>query len=744
MSTEQHYRICPFCEATCGLVVETDGDQVVSIRGDEKDTFSEGYLCPKGVALQDFHHDPDRLQSPMIRDGETWREASWDEAFTLIEEKLMPIIQEHGSHAVGIYGGNPSIHNVSLTVYGPILMKSMKTPNLFSASTVDQMPKQVACGGMFGTGLTTPVPDVDRCNFLLIMGANPLESNGSLMTAPNIPERLKKIQERGGRIVVLDPRKTKTAKLADEYHTIIPGTDAYFLSAMLNVLIEEGLCAPEHLKDHAVGFEEVKSLIEPYTPERVSDRCGVDAEVIRVIARDFAASSAACIHARMGTCTQEFGTIASWLPDVIHYATGNLDREGGAMFPLPAYGGGNTKGTPGVGRGMKLGRRKSRVSGYPEVFGEFPAACMAEEIETPGEGQIRAMITVAGNPLLSTTNSEALTRAFGSLDFMLSLDVYMNETTRMADVILPGLSPLEIPHFDTAFTQLAIQNHASYSKPVFAKPDDRPYEWETLLRLVGMINGMGANADIAAVDDFVTSMAVSREIQLETSPIHGREADEIMAALAPRRGVERMIDFMVRTGPYGEGFGSDPDGLTLDKLEDNPHGISYGALKSRIPEVLRTPSGKIELAPEAVVSDMPRLWEKFKEESNGLVLVGRRHLRSNNSWLHNSERLVKGKSRCTLMMHPDDADAAGVVAGELAEISSRVGSLHVPVEITEDMMPGVVSIPHGWGHDLDGVQLEVARAHAGVNSNVLTDEKALDIPSGNAIMNGIPVEVKAI
>ena len=739
-----HYRICPLCEATCGLVVETDGDAVVSITGDKKDRFSEGFLCPKGVAVQDLYTDPDRLRTPMIREGKAWRTATWDEAFSLIKEKLMPIIEAHGNQAAAMYVGNPNIHNIALTMYNPVLMKALKTRNIYTASTVDQMPKQVACGGMFGTGLSVPIPDLDRCKYLLILGANPMESNGSLMTAPNMPARLKSIQERGGRIVVLDPRKTKTAEIADDHYFIRPASDAYFLCAVVHVLIEEGLCAPEHLKEFAQGFDVVSDLVAPYTPEVVSDRCGVDAKVIRQIARDLAASSAACIHTRMGACSQEFGTITSWLPEVIHYATGNLDREGGAMFPLPAFGGGNTKGTPGVGRGVKLGRHRSRVSQLPEVFGELPAACMVEEIETPGEGQIRAMITVAGNPLLSTINSVALTRAFESLEFIVSVDIYMNETTRLADVILPGLSPLEIPHFDTAFAQLAIQNHARYSKPVFAKPEGHPYEWEILLRLVGMLNGMGSDADIAAVDDFVTSMMISRESRAETSVIHGRETEEILAALAPRRGAERLVDFMVRTGPYGEGFGKDPEGLTLDQMEAHPHGIFYGALKPRLPEVLRTPSGKIELAPEAVVADMERLRAGLEQDADSLVLIGRRHIRSNNSWLHNSERLVKGKLRCTLQIHPDDAEGAGVGDGDLSQVSSRVGTVQIPVEITEGIMRGVVSIPHGWGHDIEGVQLGIARAHAGVNTNILTDEKALDIPSGNAIMNGIPVQVKSV
>lgn len=744
MSTELKYRICPLCEATCGLVIETDGRKVVSIRGDKEDAFSEGYMCPKGVALQDLDTDLDRLRNPMIREGGTFREATWDEAFSLIESKLLPIIEQHGNSAVGVYAGNPGAHNASISMYSNVLMKALKTPNIFSASTVDQMPKQLSGAAMFGTGLSVPIPDLDRCQYLLIMGANPLESNGSLMTAPNIPERLKRIKKRGGKIVVLDPRVTKTAKLADTHHFIQPGSDAYFLCAMLNTMIEEGLVNPGRLEEHAVGFDEVKLLVEPFTPEVVAGRCGISAEIIREIAREFSAANGAAIHARIGTCTQEFGTLSSWLPDVIHYASGNLDREGGAMFPLPPHGGTTTKGKPGIGHGLQFGRHKSRVSQKPEILGELPVACLAEEIETEGEGQIRALFVVAGNPLLSTVDTERLTKAIESLDFMVSLDIYVNETSRHADVILPGLSPLETPHFDPSFAQLAIQNHARYSPPVFDKPEDQPYEWETILRLVGLVSGQGSKADVEPLDDYVMLNAIEREAKPETSAIHGCDPKEILVELAPRRGVPRMVDFLLRTGPYGEGFGKDEDGLTLDKLEAHPHGIPIGPLKSRIPEALRTSSGKIELAAEYIVADMARLSSRLEANDDTLVLVGRRHLRSNNSWLHNSQRLVKGKSRCTMQIHPMDAQDAGLSEGDHAEVASRVGKLQVPIEITDEIMRGVVSIPHGWGHDVEGVKMGVAQAHAGVNTNILTDGEAIDVPSGNTVQNGIPVTVQPV
>lgn len=741
MAIEKRLRICPLCEATCGLEFEVEGREVLSIRGDAEDAFSEGYICPKGVALQDLDADPDRLRTPMMREGDTWREATWDEAFEDIARNLLPLIESHGKDALAVYLGNPSVHNAALAFYGPALLKILGTHSLFSASTLDQIPKQLAAAAMFGTGLSIPIPDIDRCMYMVIVGANPLESNGSLMTAPNFGERLKRLRARGGKLIVIDPRYTKTAKIADAHHFIRPGSDAYFLFGIVHTLFTEGLADPGRLAEFLNGLEDVEALAEPFSPEAVEERCGIPADVIREIAREIAAADGAAVYARIGASTQEFGTLANWLPDVIHALTGNLDEPGGAMFPKAAHGGGNTKGAPGVGKGFRMARRMSRVRNRPEIFGEFPTACLAEEIETPGEGQIRALITVAGNPILSSPNGRRLDAALESLDYMVSLDLYLNETTRHANVILPGLSPLETCQFDPAFAQLSIENHARFSPAMFEKPEGQLTEWETLLRLGGIFSGLGPNVDTDLIDTMVMTNVIQREIQLETSVVHGRTPDELLEALKPRRGPERMIDFMLRTGPYGEGFGADPDGLTLDKLEAHPHGIALGKLAPRIPEMLRTPSGKIELAPEIVTGDVPRLREALGRPSNGLLLVGRRHLRSNNSWMHNSPRLVKGKARCTLQIHPEDAAAQGLSDGSMATIASRVGSIEIPVEVTSEIMPGVVSIPHGWGHNAPGARLGVAAEYAGVNSNLLTDEEALDEPSGNAILCGIPVTV---
>jgi anaerobic selenocysteine-containing dehydrogenase len=741
-ATVTHYRTCSLCEATCGLQITTRGPEIVDVRGDEADPLSGGYICPKGPALKHLHEDPDRLHHPMIRRGSRWERIGWDDAFGEIDARLPALIRQHGRDAVAVYLGNPSAHLLSLMLYPRALLRALGTRNVFSASTVDQMPKQVSAGLMFGTALTVPVPDLDRTAFLLILGADPVVSNGSLMTAPDVKARLRAIRARGGRIVVIDPRRSRTATEADEHHFIRPGTDALLLFALVHVLVAEGLVHTGTLAEHLAGLDEVERLARDFSPEAVAPACGIDAAAIRRLARDLAGASSAAVYGRVGTCQQEFGTIASWLVDVLNVLTGNLDRPGGAMFTKAAAGAANTRGEPGRGKGVRFGRRASRVRGLPEVYGELPAACLAEEIETPGEGQIRALFTVAGNPVLSTPNGARLAAALDSLELMVSLDIYLNETTHHAHLILPGLSPLESSHYDLALWQLAIRNYANYSPPVFAPPADRPTDWETILRLVGIVMGQGARADTGALDDFIALQQLESAVGAAESPVQGREPSELLAALAPRRGPERLLDILLRTGPYGDGFGTRPDGLSLAALEAAPHGVDLGPLAPRIPEVLRTPSGKIELAPPEITADVPRLRSRLSRPDGHLTLVGRRDLRSNNSWMHNIETLVRGRPRCTLWVHPDDAARLGLADGAPARVRSRAGRVEVPVEVTDAIMPGVVSVPHGWGHDAPGIALRVASAHAGVNSNLLADELAMDPLSGNAVLNGIPVTIE--
>ncbi|WP_436492854.1 molybdopterin-dependent oxidoreductase [Actinokineospora sp. HUAS TT18] len=710
MRTEQV--TCPLCEATCGLDVTIDGDRVTAVRGDAADVFSAGYICPKGASIGALHHDPDRLRTPMIkRDGE-WHPATWDEAFAEIAARLPRIIAEHGKDAVAVYAGNPSIHNTSTALYGRVFYKALSTKNFYSASTVDQMPKHVSAGYLFGDPMSIPVPDIDRTAHLVLLGANPLVSNGSLMTAPDMRGRLKALQARGGKIVVVDPRRSRTAEMADEHHAIRPGTDALLLFALVNTLFAENLVKLGALAEHVTGVDEVRELAEPFTPEAVAPVTGLDADAIRAMARDLAAAESAAVYGRIGTSTQAFGTLANWLVDVLNVLTGNLDRPGGAMFPLAAAGQANVR--PGRRRGFAHGRWRSRVRDLPEVLGEFPVATLADEILTPGEGQVRALITVCGNPCLSTPNSDRLAEALDGLDFMVSLDVYLNETSRHADVILPGPSPLERAHYDVALYQFAVRNVANWTAA--ALPSDQPQEWETLLRLTGII--MGAGADVAAMDDFVAAQFAER-MDVEPDPT--------------LVGPERLIDLLLRSGPYK---------VTLAELKAAPHGIDFGPLQPRIPDVLATPSGMIELAAPALVEDVPRLAAELSTVPNGqMLLIGRRQLGSNNSWMHNLEPLVKGKNRCTAQVNPVDAERLGLTDGEEATVRSRTGKLRVPIEVTDTIRAGVISIPHGWGHDQAGTRTAVATAHAGVNSNQLADELLIDTLSGNAVLNGIPVEV---
>lgn len=735
------FRTCPLCEATCGLALEVDHEAhtVTKVRGDAEDVFSHGFLCPKGVSIKELHDDPDRVRTPLIRQADgSFAEATWDEAFALIADRLPAVAARGGKDAIAAYIGNPAAHSLAFLLYGKVLLKALGTRNIFSASTVDQYPKQAASALMFGTGTTIAIPDLDRTDFLLCLGANPLASNGSLMTAPDARGRLRAIRSRGGRIVVVDPRRSRTAAEADQHLAIRPGTDALLLMALLNVIFAEGLDALGGVAEHVDGLEEVRAFAADFPPEAVAVACGLDADEIRDVARAFAGAGSAVAYGRIGTTTQAFGTTASWLIDVLNCVTGNLDRAGGAMFPLPSTGLQNSKGEPGRGRGAKFGRWASRVRGLGEVFGELPAAALAEEIDTPGDGQVRALITVAGNPVLSTPNSDRLAAALDQLEFMVSLDIYVNETTRHADVILPAPSPLEKAHFDFVFQGFAVRNYANYSPPVLARPEGLPDEWETVLRLVGVATGQGPDADIAAIDEFVLRAAIGREVGDAFSPWHGRDVEACVAELEPRVGTARLIDMMLRTGPYG---------LTLSDLETQPHGIDLGPLEPRMPGVLRTPSGRIELAPPALADDVARLHGALVEHTenvDGIVLIGRRDLRSNNSWMHNLPLLVRGPERCTLHVHPDDAARLGLEDGAPAAISSRVGSVTAPVEVTGDIRPGVVSLPHGWGHDHAGTAMSTAQAHAGVNSNILTDEAAIEPLTGTAVLNGIPVTVAPV
>ncbi|MEV0582935.1 molybdopterin-dependent oxidoreductase [Nonomuraea sp. NPDC050310] len=675
------HRTCPLCEAVCGLTLTLDdGGHVTSVRGDKDDPFSKGFICPKGASLGKLDEDPDRLSRPVVREGETWREATWDEAFDLVRQAFA---RHADRQSIALYLGNPSAHTMAGALYAGPLAKSLGTKHIYSASTADQMPKHVACGLMFGDPLSIPVPDLDRTGYLLMLGANPLDSNGSLCTAPDFPGRLKALRRRGGRLVVVDPRVTRTAKKADEHVFIRPGTDAYLLFGLVHTLFAEGLT---RVALEVEGLEEVREQAKHFPPELVARRTGIPAEVIVRLARELAAAEHAAVYARIGTCTQEFGTLAQWLVEVLNVLTGNLDRPGGAMFPMAA-----TESRPRR-KPYRTGRWASRVRGLPEVNGELPVATLADEIETPGEGQIRFLITVAGNPVMSAPNGARLDAAFGSLDFMVSVDPYLNETTRHANVILPPPRVLQTGHFDFALLGLAVRNYARYSRPALPL-GERPTEGQILARLAMLATGLEGD-----FDEFIISQTPgAAELTLEGE-----------------NGAERRLDMMLKLGPY--------DGLSLGKLLDHPHGLDLGPLEPRLPGLLKTASGRVELAPPQLLADVDRLRAGLDTEPPELVLIGRRHLRSNNSWMH----LTGGSNTATLQINPADVARLGL-DGE-ATVSSAAGRLTVALEPTDTIMPGVVSLPHGW---------------AEANANVLTNESAIDVPSGNAVFNGVPVTINA-
>ena len=744
------FRTCPLCEAGCGLEITVKNNVVTHIRGDMQDVFSGGFICPKGSTLKQLHDDPDRLRLPLVKRNGVHVQVSWQEAWAEVEKGLLGVINTHGRESVATYMGNPTAHNLSAMTFGRVALQAIGTKQRFSASTVDQLPKQVAGGYMFGTAATVPVPDLDRTQYLLMLGANPYASNGSMCTAPDFPKRLTAIQERGGKVVVVDPRKTRTAEVADEWLAIMPGTDGLFLAAIAHVLFADKLVnVSPQLVAHINGLAELEQALARFTPEVVADVCGLSAETIRRIAHEIAQSPTAAVYGRIGTTTVAFGTTTSWLVDVVNVLSGNLDTPGGAMFTLPVAGGATTRGTPGKGRGFRVGKGHTRVRHLPEAIGEYPIAALAEEVLTPGEGQIKALLTIAGNPVLSTPHSNQLDEALAHLDFMVSVDIYLNETTRHANVILPPPSHLQRDHYDLLLLQFAVRNVANYSEAILPLDEGQPDEWEILAKIAAIVQGKGIDADVSVSDDAAIRSMVNSAVKDSNSNICGRDAEEMMQELSRngQRGPARMIDFMLRTGPYGDAFGAAIGGATLQLLKENPHGIDYGALQPRIPEILRTPSGKVELAPEVLINDLDRLYDVVGSgvvdtvSGRNLLLIGRRHLRSNNSWMHNINVLVKGKSRCTLIMHPVDALARGVNDGDVVSVQSRVGEVSVAVEISDTIRPGVVSLPHGWGHDAEGSQMQVALRVAGVNSNILTDHEALDPLSGTSVLNGIPVAV---
>jgi anaerobic selenocysteine-containing dehydrogenase len=715
-NSSPHYRNCNLCEAICGIEITVQAGERLDIRGDKDDPFSRGYICPKAVALQDIHSDKDRLKYPVRRTFHGWKRIGWDEAFAEVAQNLKRVHAEYGRNSIATYLGNPTVHNYGAMLFAPGFLRSLHTRNKFSATSVDQLAHHLASYLMFGHQLLLPVPDLDRTKLFLILGANPAVSNGSMMTAPGMGRRLQEIRQRGGKVILIDPRQNETARLADLHLFIRPGTDVLLLLALLHVVFDEGLTRLDELAPFTKNVETVANLVLEFTPDRVAPITGIDASQIRLLAREFASADSAVCYGRIGVSTQEFGGVCQWLINVLNIVTGNLDRPGGAMFTLPAFD--PITAPESLAPRGSFGRWHSRVRKLPEFSGEFPVAALAEEILTEGPGQIKALVTTAGNPVLSTPNGRELDRAFASLEFMVSIDFYINETTSHAHIILPPTSPLERGHYDLAFHLLAVRNTAKFSPALFEPGEDTRHDWEILAELQTRMENNGTRGSV--------KRRLSRRFF----------------------GPERILGLGLRFGPYGAGFSPFSRGLSLRKLKEAVHGIDLGPLTACLPGRLRTADKRIELAPEALVKDVERvktrLLDAATENVNGdLLLIGRRQLRSNNSWMHNTERLLRGKPQCTILMNPRDAAQRQLATGQKVLVQSRVGSIVVPIEVSEEMMPGVVSIPHGWGHARTGNRLAVAQQHAGESINDLTDSQTIDALCGTAAFNGTPVAVAA-
>lgn len=697
-----HFRTCTLCEAMCGVEIKHDGEKVLSIKGDKNDPFSQGYICPKATALQDLYEDPDRLRGPVERTADGWKSISWPEALDKVAEGIQSVQQKYGQNAFGVYLGNPNVHNMGGMLTIKQLLTSLKTRSRFSATSIDQLPHHIVSMHLFGHMLRIPVPDVNHTQYMLIIGGNPLASNGSIMTAPNMRQKLKDIKARDGKVVVIDPRRTETADIASEHHFIRPATDVLLLLAMLNEIYAQGYAKVDsRVAGLAPEIDRIESFAEGFTPESVAGITGITADEIKRIVKEFCEAESSVCYGRMGISVQEFGLLSQYLSMVINIVTGRLDEVGGLMFPNPAVDVVNSSG-PGY-----LGKRHSRVSNLPDFNGEYPVVAMADEMLVEGEGQLKGFMTVAGNPVLTTPNGEKLDEALSGLEFMVSLDYFVTETSRHANIILPPVSPLERDHYDITFNGFAVHNVAKYSPALFSKTDNEKHDWEIYL-------GLADRLDKDAPE------AVQKE----------RAATK---AFGPKFLLEQGLKY----GPYKD--------VTLDALIDNPHGIDLGPLHRMLPEAIKHADKQINLNVDFYQADLARVKEMMQQYDNQeILLIGRRHVRSNNSWLHNSYRLVKGKSRCTLMLHPQTAEQYGIEDGQDVKVTSRVGSVVIAAEVTDELMPGVVSIPHGFGHGRKGVKQKIAQEHAGVSVNDLTDDTLIDQLSGNAAVNGVPVQLEAL
>ena len=715
------HRVCTLCEAHCGIQVEVEGAEVLRITGDPDDVMSRGYICPKAAALADLHEDPDRLRTPVKRVGSEFVPIGWDEALDLAARGLRDVQARHGSDAVATYLGNPGAHS-SAVIAATLLRKLLGTRNNYSATSTDQLPQHRVYHELFGHFALFPIPDLDRTDHMLVFGANPAVSNGSIMTAPGARHRLRAIVERGGAVVVVDPRRTETVKHASEHVAVRPGGDPFLLLGMLHVIFGEGIEDLGRLAELTDGVEELRALAAEWSPERAAPHAGVEAETIARLAREFAAAERAVAYGRVGVCQQETGTLTHWLICALNVVTGNVDREGGSMFPTPAVDALDLLNVL-FGAGERWEREPMRVSGLPGYLDEYPIAGLADEMLTPGDGQVRGLLTYAGNPVLSAPGGRRLDEAFAQLDWFVAVDLYVTETTRHAHVILPPVSQLERSDIDIVFPLVGVRNFIRFNPAALPAPAGGRTDWQILMALAGRI-GRG-----------VTGGALNRLLRL----------------VGPAASAERLVDLALRTGPYGALKRGPMRGLTMGKVRKARHGVDLGPLRpGRLPGQLRTKGRRLRVAPAPFLAEARRLDELAAERDaalgNGfdLTLIGRRQLRSNNSWLHNSPRLMKGADRCTALLHPDDATARGLADGDQVCVTSAAGAIEVPLEVSDEMRPGVVSIPHGFGHHRDGVGWSHAAAHAGASVNDITDPARHDRLSGNAALNSVPVRVERV
>ncbi|MFA7596327.1 MAG: molybdopterin-dependent oxidoreductase [Novosphingobium sp.] len=742
-SVKTHRRICPFCEQNCATIVTVDHSsrQVLEVRGDKDDPLSKGYICPKAYAVKDLHHDPDVLTGPVIKRNGKFEPASWDEALDFAAARIQAIQDEYGRNALGFFFGTTIAHVPGLALYTGPLLNVLQTQQIYSTSSIDCHPHFLAAASMFGGLASLPVPDIDRSDYLVLIGANPLQSNGSFMTAPNVPGRLRAIRARGGKVVVIDPRRTETARASDWHLSIEPGGDAALLLAVARTLFEEYLVDLGHLEGRIRNLDELRRLTQPFAPERVSPAIGVDAEDIRTLARELASAERACIYGRIGSCMQQFGSVTNWLITAVNAMTGNLDREGGAMFPGGAFQPVIMSDTYRDGQ-IPYDRYRSRVSGFPELAGQFPSALMIEEMTVPGEGQIKALVTMGANPALSSANGGGrLTEALEDLEFMMAFDIYINETTRHADVILPSPPHLSHSDFMIFFTFLTVRDYIKYAPAIFEKQSDQRHDSEIFCGLIARLTGM----TVQEADDSAFRMLFDQLRDQGNEVLEGMTFEQVIQHVGTEPGEERMFDMLLRSGPYGDHFGERPDGLTFQKLKAHGEGIDFGPMKPRIKKVLHFPDKRVDLAPSAIIGDVPRVAEWVDgERAKGLHLVGRRQIRTCNTWMHNFPSLAKGPELCVLLIHPEDAKERSITDGDRVTVRSRTGEVNVPVKLSDEMRRGVVSLPHGWGHADDEVPgMPQAKARPGVNYNHLADETLLDLPSGIINLNHIPVEVVA-